>query len=165
MPDVLDVIVIVQSIQQLAHLLQLIGVGQAGGGHGHHGQIVGEDLVALLLQSLDDSGVVLGVGGDLGASSLASKSSAPASSASIMASSASLSSREMIDDTLLGEHEGHAAHRAQVAAVLIEVVAQVGSGTVAVVGQGLDHDSHAAGAVALVGDGLVLGLVAALGAS
>ena len=41
-------------------------------------------------------------------------------------------------------------------------MAQVGSGTVAVVGQGLHHDSHAAGAVTLVGDCLVLGLVAAL---
>ena len=41
-------------------------------------------------------------------------------------------------------------------------MAQVGSGTVAVVGQGLDHDSNAAGAVALVGDGLELGLVTAL---
>ena len=43
-------------------------------------------------------------------------------------------------------------------------MAHVGSGTVAVVGQGLDHDSDAAGAVALVGHCFVLGLVAALGA-
>lgn len=56
-PDVLDVIVILQRVQQLAHQLQLIGVGQAGGGHGHHGQIIGQDLVALLFQSLDNSGV------------------------------------------------------------------------------------------------------------
>ena len=40
-------------------------------------------------------------------------------------------------------------------------MAQVGSGTVAVVGQGLDHDSNAAGAVALVGDLLVDGCVRA----
>ena len=64
-PDVLDVIVILEGIQQLAHQLELIGVGQTGGGHGDHGQVVGEDLVALLLHCLDDSGVVLGVGGDL----------------------------------------------------------------------------------------------------
>ena len=48
-PDVLNVIVILQRIQQLAHQLQLIGVDQTGGGHGHHGQIIGQDLVALLL--------------------------------------------------------------------------------------------------------------------
>ena len=41
-------------------------------------------------------------------------------------------------------------------------MAQVGSGTVAVVGQGLHHDSNAAGAVAFVGDCFVLGLIAAL---
>ena len=66
MPDVLHVVVLFQSVQQLAHGLQLVGVGQTSGGHGHHGQIVGQDLVALLLQSLDHSGVVLGIGGDLG---------------------------------------------------------------------------------------------------
>ena len=65
-PDVLDIIIVFQRIQQLAHQLQLVGVGQAGGGHGHHGQIVGEDLVALLLHGLDHSRIVLGIGGDLG---------------------------------------------------------------------------------------------------
>ena len=65
---------------------------------------------------------------------------------------------------LLGEHEADTAHLAQVAAELIKVVAHVGSRAVAVIGQGLDHDGDAAGAVALVGDCFVLGLVAALGA-
>ena len=59
-----------------------------------------------------------------------------------------------------GEHEADTAHLAQVAAELIKVVAHVGSRAVAVIGQGLDHDGDAAGAVALVGDCFVLGLVA-----
>ena len=68
------------------------------------------------------------------------------------------------DNALLGEHEADTAHLAEVAAELIEVVAHIGRGTVAVVGQGLDHDRDAAGAVALVGHCFVLGLVAALSA-
>lgn len=68
------------------------------------------------------------------------------------------------DDALLGEHEADAAHLAQVAAELVKVMAHIGRGAVAVVGQGLDHDGDAAGAVTLIGDCLILGLVAALGA-
>ncbi len=64
-PDVLDIVVVLQGIQQLAHCLELIGVGQAGGGHGDHGQIIAQDLVALLFHGLDHSRVVLGIGGDL----------------------------------------------------------------------------------------------------
>ena len=43
-------------------------------------------------------------------------------------------------------------------------MAHIGRGAVAVVGQSLDHDGDAAGAVTLIGDCLILGLVAALGA-
>ena len=43
-------------------------------------------------------------------------------------------------------------------------MAQVGSGTIAVVGQGLHHHGDAAGAVAFVGDGFVVVLLAALSA-
>ena len=43
-------------------------------------------------------------------------------------------------------------------------MAQVGSGTVAVVGQGFHHHGNAAGAVAFVGDGFVIFLLAALSA-
>ena len=59
-PDILDVIVILESIQQLAHQLELIGSVRRVVVMGDHGQIVGEDLVALLLHCLDDSGVVSG---------------------------------------------------------------------------------------------------------
>ena len=68
------------------------------------------------------------------------------------------------DHTLLGEHEANAAHLAQVAAKLIKVMAHVGSGTVAVIGQGFDHNGNAAGAVTFIGNCFVLGLIAALGA-
>src|SRR5699024_6991592 len=61
-------------------------------------------------------------------------------------------------------HEADAAHLAQIAAKLIKVVAHIGRGAVAVVGQRFHHDRHAAGAVTLIGHGLVLGLVAALSA-
>ena len=92
-PGVLDIIIVVQGVQQLAHLDELIGVGQRGGGGRHLRHVGGDELVALLFQRVADSGEVLGAGGDLGASSPASKSSAPASSASIISSSGSLSSR------------------------------------------------------------------------
>ena len=36
-----------------------------------------------------------------------------------------------VNDTLLAEQEAHATHSTQIAAVLVEVVAQVGSGTAA----------------------------------
>ena len=161
-PDVLDIIIVFQRIQQLAHQLQLVGVGQAGGGHGHHGQIVGEDLVALLLHGLDHSRIVLGIGGDLGCI-LAGIEVLGTSIQSIHHSLVGiLIFQRDVNDTLLTEQEAHAAHSTQIAAVLVEVVAQVGSGTVAVVGQGLHHDSNAAGAVAFVGDCFVLGLIAAL---
>ena len=43
-------------------------------------------------------------------------------------------------------------------------MAHVGSGTVAVIGQGFDHNGNAAGAVTFIGNCFVLGLIAALGA-
>ena len=58
------------------------------------------------------------------------------------------------DDALLVEQVGDGAGLAEVAAVLGEGVADLGAGAVAVVGQRLDEDRDAAGAVALVDDGL-----------
>ena len=43
-------------------------------------------------------------------------------------------------------------------------MAHVGSGTVAVIGQGFDHNGNAAGAVTFISNCFVLGLIAALGA-
>ena len=56
---------------------------------------------------------------------------------------------------LLVEHPGHAVRLAEVAAVLGEEVPDLRRRAHAVVGQRLDEDRHAAGAVALVGDLLV----------
>ena len=61
-PGVLDIVIVVQGIQQLAHLDQLVGVGQRGGGGRHLCHVGGDELVALLLQRVADSGEVL-VGG------------------------------------------------------------------------------------------------------
>ena len=66
------------------------------------------------------------------------------------------------DDALLVEHPRHAAGRAEAAAEFVEVMAHVARGAVAVVGHCLDDHGNAAGAVALVGDGLV-GVAAAGG--
>ena len=73
-------------------------------------------------------------------------------------------SHNVVPPNCLGEHEANAAHLAQVAAKLIKVMAHVGSGTVAVIGQGFDHNGNAAGAVTFIGNCFVLGLIAALGA-
>ena len=60
------------------------------------------------------------------------------------------------------EHERHRAGLGEIAAGLGEIGAHVGGGAVAVVGQDLDDDGDAAGAIALIAD-LVIGLgVAAL---
>ena len=53
---------------------------------------------------------------------------------------------------LLVEHEADGAGRAEVAAVLGKAVAHVGSGTVAVVGDGINDDRNAAGRIAFIGD-------------
>ncbi|CAN3958714.1 General stress protein 13, partial [Dysosmobacter welbionis] len=60
------------------------------------------------------------------------------------------------DDALLVKGPADAALGAQVAVALVERVADLRRGALAVVGQGLHNDGHAAGAVALVGDGLVV---------
>ena len=64
----------------------------------------------------------------------------------------------LLDDdvALLLEHPGDAVGLAEVAAVLRERVAHLADGAVLVVGERLDHDRGAAGAVGLVGD-LVVG--------
>ena len=69
------------------------------------------------------------------------------------------------DDALLVEQVRDGARLAEVAAVLGERVADLGAGAVAVVRRRLDEHRHAAGAVALVGDGLErLGVGALAGA-
>ena len=164
MPGVLDIIIVVQGVQQLAHLDELIGVGQRGGGGRHLRHVGGDELVALLFQRFADGGEVLGAGGDLGG---------VLACIEVIGTGVQRIHHQLIgilvleiddDDALLGEHEADAAHLAQVAAELVKVMAHIGRGAVAVVGQGLDHDGDAAGAVTLIGDCLILGLVAALGA-
>ena len=68
-------------------------------------------------------------------------------------------------DALLVEQVGDGARLAEVAVVLGERVADLGARAVAVVRRRLDEQRHAAGAVALVGDGLErLGVAALAGA-
>ena len=70
------------------------------------------------------------------------------------ASSFSSSAAALVDDdvALLLEHPGDAVRFAEVAAVLAERVPHLADRAVLVVGQDLDHDRDAAGAVGLVGD-------------
>ena len=63
----------------------------------------------------------------------------------------------IFDDTGVLEHEGDRAGLAEIAAGLAEERADVGGGAIAVVGQRLDDDSDAAGAITLVTD-LVIAL-------
>ena len=60
------------------------------------------------------------------------------------------------DHALAVEGPADAALCAHALAELIEIVADLGGGALAVVGQRLDDDGRTAGAVALVGDGLVV---------
>src|ERR1700722_143577 len=59
------------------------------------------------------------------------------------------------DDALLGEHPGDGVGLAEVAAVFGEGVTNLANGAVFVVGEDVDDEGDAAGAVALVGDLLV----------
>ena len=81
-------------------------------------------------------------------------SSAPASMATSMTWSSSPVERHG-DDALALELPAHRAGLGHVAAVAGEEVADLGAGAVAVVGERLDDDGHAAGRVALVVDRLV----------
>ena len=90
-----------------------------------------------------------------------STSSAPASRAAIMTSSSVVPSPSDDDDALAGEVVGDAARVGQRAAVAGERGAHLGRGPVLVVGQALDQQGDAAGAVALVHDRGVLDRLAA----
>ena len=85
-----------------------------------------------------------------------STSSAPASMATRAISSAILAVARHGDDAARLELPGDGARAGQLAAGLGEHRAHVGRGAVLVVGGGLDEDRHAARAVALVDDLLVL---------
>ena len=63
-----------------------------------------------------------------------------------------------IDDdlTLLIEHKGYTARCANVAVALCERASDVGSGTVLVIGQGIDDDCDSAGAIAFVSNIFVI---------
>ncbi len=83
-------------------------------------------------------------------------SSAPFSRTISISSSSPMADCGTMDHPFAREHPGHAALLAQVAVVFAEDVAHLGNGAVLVVGHGLDQDGHAAGAVALVGEFLVI---------
>ncbi len=111
------------------------------------------DLDPGLARAPRDRGQVAGRLVTLSRSSSAATSSAPASIAGIRSSSrVALAVDE--DDALLLELPGDRSGLAEAAAVLVEGVADLGAGAVAVVGQRLDEDRRAAGPVALVDDAL-----------
>ena len=67
------------------------------------------------------------------------------------------------DHALFGEHKRNAAARAEVAAEFVEVVANIASRPVFVVGQAFYDDSNAIRAIAFIDDGFIVVLIAAAG--
>ena len=52
MPDVLDIVIVLQHINELLHILQVALIGEGDVVLGHHGDVGGEEGVALVLQCL-----------------------------------------------------------------------------------------------------------------
>ena len=156
MPDVLDIVVVLQHINELLHILQVALIREGDVVLGHHGDIGREEGVALVLQCFDHSVEVIGLAADFHNHAVG-----------LEVGSAGLQSVHhhgvlvqflilIVNDNnaLLIEAPGHTALCAQIAVALIKSVADFGSGTLTVVGQSVHDYGHAAGAVALIGDGL-----------
>ena len=152
MPDVLNVVVVLQEINELGHIFDVVLASELNvilryhlnGGLGKG--------IALTLQSSSDRIEVIRVAGDL-------KDAAIGLEVRRAAVQRVHHHRLFIqisilvvddDDALAVKAPGHAAAGAHVSAVLVEEVADLRCGAVAVVGEGLHDNSHAAGTVAFV---------------
>ena len=161
MPDVLDIVIVLQHIDELLHILQVALIGEGDVVLGHHGDVGGEEGVALVLQRLDHSVEVIGLAADFHHHAVSLKvGSAGLQSVHHHGILVQLLILIVNDDhTLPVKAPGHAALRAQIAVALIKGVTNLGSGTLTVVGQSVHDDGHTAGTVALIGDSLkVLGV-------
>ena len=155
---ILHVLVVVEHVEQLFHVLDVLVALELHVGLRDKADVRADEGVVLLLEGLDDVVERVGVGRDLEDVILGVE---------IVGTGVERIHHDGIlvvvavlvvddDDTLAVERPADAALRAHALAVLIEVVADLRRGALAVVGQCLDDDGHAAGAVALVGDGLVV---------
>ena len=155
---ILHVLVVVEHVEQLFHVLDVLVALELHVGLRDKADVRADEGVVLLLESLDDVVERVGVGRDLEDVILGVE---------IVGTGVERIHHDGVlvvvsvlvvddDDALAVERPADAALRAHALAVLIEVVADLRRGALAVVGQCLDDDGHAAGAVALVGDGLVV---------
>lgn len=158
MPDVLHIVVVLQHVDELLHVFHIALAGELDVILGDHLHLGADEGIPLLLQSLYH--VIEGVwlAGDLqgGAVGLEVRRAGVQSihHDGVLVQLALLVVND--DDALFVEGPADAALGAQVAVALVKGVADLRGGTLAVVGQGVHDDGHAAGAVALVGDGFVV---------
>ena len=164
MPDVLDVVVILEHVEHLLHALDVALVGELYIGLRDHLDLGGEQLVAVAREVFRNGGDVvrLGVDGEHVAIGLHVRG---AGLQGILHDLILIEVAVLIiddDNALAVKAPGDAAGRAHVAVVLVESVPHVGGCAVAVIAHGLDDYGDTAGAVALIGDGLVvIGIAAA----
>ena len=151
-PDVLHVVVVLHEVDHLGHVLDVVLIGELDvvlGDHLDGG--AGKD-IALALQGGGDGVEVIRGGGDLEHIAVGGEVLRAAVQGvhhdGLLVQVALLVVDD--DDALLVEAPADAAGGAQVPTVLVEEVADLGGGAVAVVGEGLHDDGHAAGTIALV---------------
>ena len=158
-PDVLDVFVVLEHVEHLLHVLRVVLVRQLDiAVLRQHLDLRGEQRVALGRQRVGDgSDLVLG-GVDVEYELLGLKIGG-ARVERVHHDGVLVQLLVLVvddDDALAVEGPGDAVCRAHVPAVLVEVVADLAGGAVAVIGHGLDDDGDALRAVAFVGDLLVV---------
>ena len=149
--DVLDVVVLVEDVAELEHLLAVLDVEvDVGGGDVAGLGALGGDPV--LFEGLADGLEDLGVAGDL---------EVAVDELDVVGAGLEGDLHQAVLGDVLGvddeqalevEQVADAAAGAEVAAADLERLAELAGGPVAVVGQDLAEDGHAAGAVALVDD-------------
>ena len=158
MPDVLDVVVVLHDVQQLLHLGDLLLGLQLLIVLGNHLDLGGDEGVALGGQGIGHGVEVVGVGVDGEHIVLGLKVVGSAVHGIHHHGILFQLPFGVVDDqhALLVKGPADAAGGTQVAAELVEVMTHGTGGPVPVVGHGLHNDGHAAGAVAFVGDGLIV---------
>ena len=137
MPDVLNVVVIVEHVEKTVHVLDLVLAGEGSEVLGDHLDFGFNKLKALTFESFADGSEIVGSGEDLddlfvdGDVFCAGVESGHGDFVFILTC--------VFDqkNALAVELPGNAVGLAKVAAVLVEVVAHIGCGAVAVVGKGL----------------------------
>ena len=156
MPDVLDIVIVLQHINELLHILQVALIREGDVVLGHHGNVGGKERIALILQRLDHRIEIVRLTADLHNRTIRLKVTGTSLQRihhdGVLVQLLILVVND--DDALLVKAPRHTALRAQIAVALIESMTDLGGGTLTVISQCVHNDSHAAGAIALVGDGL-----------